>query len=259
MKVCNICLEEKTLENFYMQKGKWYSQPCKPCLNLKHRSKYSEKDAVILKNKEWENYLLEHKDGYFLKKCPHHGNLNYDQIKLIHRSNYGKIGVCLVCSLCEDKWTKDNYNENRRLDRLNKSHLECTKCKSLKPINEFIDSELRTKRIRCTSCKQDAHIKYQEKVSMSTKYKFTRLQFNEMLKQQNYVCKICGNPETAITKKGKIRSLSVDHCHTAEKNGITKIRGILCHGCNQGLGAFRDNPQYLRLAADYLDSNNEAT
>lgn len=73
-------------------------------------------------------------------------------------------------------------------------------------------------------------------------------QYNEMLKNQNGVCAICGKPETA-TNKGKIINLAVDHCHVSGK-----VRGLLCGNCNKGIGHLKDNPQTLRNAAEYLES-----
>ncbi len=66
-------------------------------------------------------------------------------------------------------------------------------------------------------------------------------------KKQNNVCAICGNPEIAIDQRGKLRNLAVDHCH---KTG--KIRGLLCTNCNKGLGHFKDSPDLLTKAIEYL-------
>lgn len=56
---------------------------------------------------------------------------------------------------------------------------------------------------------------------------------------QNNVCAIC-----ALEK-----FLCVDHCHKT-----SKVRGLLCHDCNKGLGNFSDNPALLDKAASYLRS-----
>lgn len=72
-------------------------------------------------------------------------------------------------------------------------------------------------------------------------------QFNEMLKAQNGVCAICGQPETDI-RRGKLQHLSVDHCHATNV-----VRDLLCGSCNKGIGYFRDNPGMMRAAADYIE------
>lgn len=75
--------------------------------------------------------------------------------------------------------------------------------------------------------------------------------FQHMQNEQNYVCAICGNPETTVDNRSNTtRELAVDHCHTTGK-----IRGLLCRGCNQGLGNFRDNITYLKKAITYLERN----
>lgn len=78
------------------------------------------------------------------------------------------------------------------------------------------------------------------------KYKLTAEQFAEMFEAQGGVCAICGN---GVDPDG-IRStanLHVDHNHVTGK-----IRGLLCHGCNQGIGRFKDDPERLMAAARYL-------
>lgn len=39
----------------------------------------------------------------------------------------------------------------------------------------------------------------------------------------------------------------LDHCHVSGK-----ARGLLCDHCNRGLGYFRDRPEVLLKAAEYL-------
>lgn len=80
------------------------------------------------------------------------------------------------------------------------------------------------------------------------KYGITFKQYNEMLIKQNNICAICNKPETAFIKKtNKIKALSVDHCHTTGK-----IRGLLCHKCNYGIGMFKENIKSLSNAIKYL-------
>lgn len=53
----------------------------------------------------------------------------------------------------------------------------------------------------------------------------------------------CGICSTKLTKN----SAHVDHCHATER-----VRGVLCQSCNHGLGNFKDSPQRLQSAIDYL-------
>jgi hypothetical protein len=63
-------------------------------------------------------------------------------------------------------------------------------------------------------------------------------------------CAICGRPQGEAGGKNNI--LHVDHNH---KTG--KIRGLLCHFCNRGLGCFRDDQEFLQKAIEYLKRTNE--
>ena len=52
-------------------------------------------------------------------------------------------------------------------------------------------------------------------------------------------CAICGSADVS----------HADHDHAAPG-----LRGFLCQPCNMGLGLFKDNPDRLRAAAEYLDA-----
>jgi hypothetical protein len=65
--------------------------------------------------------------------------------------------------------------------------------------------------------------------------------YTNLFNKQEGVCAICGEAPEGET-------LSVDHCH------ITNVvRGLLCDSCNNGVGRFKDDPQVLRNAAEYLE------
>lgn len=115
-------------------------------------------------------------------------------------------------------------------------------------------------------------------------YGITLEEYEEMLAEQNGVCAICWS-------EPKSRRLHTDHDHkwkyvkiTTEKiagrwfaqtdysGGIqvgamkkndaikrvrawmkkASVRGLLCPNCNRGLRTFRDNPEFLASAAQYL-------
>jgi len=78
-------------------------------------------------------------------------------------------------------------------------------------------------------------------------YGLTEADWQTMFDAQGGVCLICGKPEIATYKNGKVKRMSVDHCHTTGA-----VRGLLCSKCNHGLGNFDDNPELLVVAAEYL-------
>lgn len=75
---------------------------------------------------------------------------------------------------------------------------------------------------------------------LKSRYNLTLESFSKMKTDQNNICVICGK------LRGK-SDLVIDHCH---KTG--KVRGLICHNCNVGLGYFEDNPDLLELAKKYL-------
>lgn len=67
--------------------------------------------------------------------------------------------------------------------------------------------------------------------------------------KQAGLCAVCKKPETSVHQgTGRVRALAVDHCHS-----VNKVRGLLCFTCNIGLGSFKDNPQTLLNAVEYLE------
>jgi hypothetical protein len=73
-------------------------------------------------------------------------------------------------------------------------------------------------------------------------YNITSKEYDTILEHQGGVCAVCLRPP--------IRNrLSIDHDH---KTGL--VRGLLHFGCNVMLARAYDNAEFLRRAADYLDS-----
>lgn len=76
--------------------------------------------------------------------------------------------------------------------------------------------------------------------NMKRRYGITVEAYDLLLDAQGGTCAICGSPPVG-------RRLCVDHNHDTNS-----VRGLLCDSCNNGLGRFRDDPDLLRLAADYV-------
>jgi hypothetical protein len=83
------------------------------------------------------------------------------------------------------------------------------------------------------------------------KFGVTREEFESLLRTQDHKCAICKKPETA-TRKGKLKSLAVDHNHTTGK-----VRGLLCMACNIMIGNGREDSEVLRSAISYLEKHSE--
>lgn len=77
---------------------------------------------------------------------------------------------------------------------------------------------------------------------MRSLFGITLEQYYAMRESQEGRCAICGCPD-----RTKARRLAVDHDH---KSG--KVRALLCHHCNTGLGNFRDDPALMMKAIQYL-------
>lgn len=74
---------------------------------------------------------------------------------------------------------------------------------------------------------------------LQKRYGITEADLERMLADQEGLCAICR------VKPAK----HVDHCH---ETGI--VRGLLCFGCNRGLGKASDDPALLRRGLSYLEA-----
>lgn len=67
-----------------------------------------------------------------------------------------------------------------------------------------------------------------------------------LLKKQNGKCAICD----VVGEKIKGKELCIDHNHTTGK-----VRGLLCHSCNRGIGLMKDNVLIFKKAIKYIQKN----
>jgi len=79
----------------------------------------------------------------------------------------------------------------------------------------------------------DEAIEYPESVSARSELRLAlELRFGRR-------CRICGDQERAVV---------LDHCHETNI-----VRGLICGLCNSALGLFRDDPDLMRRAAEYVE------
>lgn len=92
------------------------------------------------------------------------------------------------------------------------------------------------------------------KHSLKRNYGLTPQQYEDMLEAQGGCCAICRKALVSQTDDARPRLGQpadnvgrVDHCHETNT-----IRGILCFGCNVGLGKFGDDEDLMLTAVRYL-------
>jgi hypothetical protein len=82
--------------------------------------------------------------------------------------------------------------------------------------------------------------------SRMKRYGLTNAEFNAMWESQNGCCAICN---VKLEPRGRSKhSAAIDHNHKT-----SEVRGILCRGCNHGIGSLGDSPSVLIAAARYLE------
>jgi hypothetical protein len=77
-------------------------------------------------------------------------------------------------------------------------------------------------------------------------------ELERMKQEQSYKCALCESEGFLIGKNNHTEKLAVDHCH---KTG--KVRSLLCHNCNRALGLFKDNPELMQKAANYIRKHTD--
>jgi hypothetical protein len=81
------------------------------------------------------------------------------------------------------------------------------------------------------------------------KYGITQAEWDALFTSQGNRCAICKTDHP-----GSVYDWHTDHCHN-----VNKVRGILCHQCNNGLRLFKDSSTLLKAAAKYVELFEEAS
>lgn len=204
------------------------------------------------------------------KTCKKHGVLEEKDILVKRRAEY-KSGIQLKCGKCK---LEENIKHLARTCKHHgllkpedvKSNGRCKICHRLSANKKRnTDAETKARRnARVAQLRAENPEKYREMDKrhraawMPKGYRIREVlqlrgisadQYEQMVKDHNDKCSICGMPETRRNPKNpdEICRLVIDHCHETNI-----VRGLLCHGCNVALGSFKDNIEILRNAIDYL-------
>lgn len=88
-------------------------------------------------------------------------------------------------------------------------------------------------------CRSDHGSQLRRSNALRRNYGLTLADYDEMVERQGGMCACC--------KRGLGVKPVVDHCHESGK-----VRGIVCYGCNTGLGKIGDNAEGAYRAEMYL-------
>lgn len=114
--------------------------------------------------------------------------------------------------------------------------MQCRSCGVDKDISEFyIRTDNGKPRSHCRSCHHND--------SLTRKYGISLEEYDALYERQEGGCAICGLPQ--MSKRNT--RLCVDHDHETGE-----VRGLLCDGCNRGIGLLKDDYRLLERAAGYL-------
>lgn len=125
---------------------------------------------------------------------------------------------------------------------------KCNVCGERKPLSEFYWNDFyKRHEYDCKECRSERSRKYyrenKDRVRRRDLYRrhgITHEEYVKMWEYQHGCCAICG-------VDFKEEKSVIDHDHETGE-----VRGLLCNGCNRGIGFFMDNPQSLERAIEYL-------
>ena len=151
------------------------------------------------------------------------------------------------------KLTPEERLERRRAQqrKYREAHRE-----ELREYNAKYNEEHKEERRKYVLAHREEKLKYARKYNLEhreekrghklkRRFGLSQEDYDRMFAFQGGVCAICGSPPNG-------RALAVDHGHDSGS-----IRSLLCSSCNQGLGYFKDNPNLLRVAAEYIELYRE--
>ena len=139
----------------------------------------------------------------------------------------------------------------------------CSKCSEEKSLDQFYRDRTRSDgyRYRCKLCEnENQKSKYNpnqrrkynhsetgykswRECNLKKFYGITLEDYNRMFAEQNGCCAMCGRHQSEFKRR-----LAVDHDHKT-----SKVRGLLCTGCNVKLGVLEDR-DLVELSKVYLSN-----
>lgn len=115
----------------------------------------------------------------------------------------------------------------------------CSGCREMKPLDDFFRATRGRsgRQSQCRDCMSAARKRW----AKGAKYGLADGEYEAMFEKQGGLCAACGKPPTAGQR------LCIDHEHDTGR-----VRGLLCHSCNLGIGSLGDSVEGVAAALAYL-------
>lgn len=223
---CSKCGNEYEINFFPIrpETGKRRSE-CKLCHNAYQRVLYLEKVGKFKREVRGENRESDPKQCIRCRRIKPLSEFNIHNHKKGQHKN--------LCKQCQYEWAQ-KFNQSPHGKELreewNKENRE-----KIEQYRELYKND---------PDKKAKSKEYQREYWLKKEFNMTLEEYNNLLQKQDGKCAICGTNNPG-NKKNK--NFPVDH---DPKTG--KVRGLLCHNCNIGIGNLRHDPSLLRSAIDYL-------
>lgn len=161
-----------------------------------------------------------------------------------------------ICGICKNELLESNFYKNKKAK--DGFQYACKLCMKQYSNNrrKLLMSDPKTAKIRRDKEKRwaeekkirnpEAYKAISTDSLLKKTYGISLQEFDKLSRLQNNVCAICHSKCATYSR------LSVDHDHETDK-----IRGLLCNNCNRAIGLFKDDPNILRAAADYLENTDQ--
>ena len=156
---------------------------------------------------------------------------------------------------CKCGWTKGPFKNRMEAENAHRNHLimarpVCSSCNIETPRHMMSKGS----KHKCKICAKkhldewksknpERYADAQRKCHLRQTFGISTEEYNAMFAAQGNVCAIC----LKAPRDPRGFHPHIDHCHISGK-----VRGILCHKCNQGLGQFSDNVDVMMSAVRYL-------